>query len=120
MKQKYEFSPEELKSFKKLVRTLAHFKKLSIRFPESYMEALLQVAMKQGLGTVEYAEIMELSKDSTSRALGVIGDRPRQRDDLTYNFIEQCDDPVDSRKTHYYVTAKGNAFLKKLHQELED
>lgn len=120
MKQKIEFSPEEMKSFKKLVRVLAHFKRLSVRFPESYMEALLQVAIKQGLGTVDYAQIMDISKDNTSRSLGVIGDRPRGNAEKTYNFIEQCDDPVDSRKTHYFVTAKGSAFLKRLHQELED
>lgn len=120
MKQKIEFSPEELRSFKKLVRVLGHFKRLSVRFPESYMEALLQVALKQGLGTVDYAQIMDISKDNTSRSLGVMGSRARSNDDKTYNFIEQCDDPVDSRKTHYFVTPKGGAFLRKLHQELED
>lgn len=119
MKQKIEFSSEELASFRKLARVLSHFTKLQDRFPASYMEALLQVAVKQGLGTVEYSQRLELGKDSTSRALGVLGDRPRARDDKTYNFLEQCDDPVDSRRTHYFITPKGGQLLRKLHQELE-
>jgi hypothetical protein len=119
VKQKITFSPEELKSFKAMIRALAQFKQLSERFPVSYMETLLQVAVKQGLGTTEYAERVSIGKDSTSRTLGVLGERPRARDEKVYGFLEQCDDPIDSRKTHYFVTSKGAQLLKKIHQELE-
>lgn len=118
MKQKYEYTPEEMASFKKLLRAFEHFKKLSPSMPLSYMEGMLHVALKQGLGTVEYAQRMEYNKDNTSRILGVMGARPRRTED-PYHLLEQCNDPVDSRKTHYYVTTKGNQLLKKLHQELE-
>lgn len=118
MKQKYEFTPGEIVSFKKLLKALEHFKKLTPSLPLSHMESFLHVALKQGLGTVEYAQRMEYNKDNASRILGVIGERPRKTE-TPYGLIEQCDDPVDSRKTHYYVTGKGNQLLKKLYQELE-
>jgi DNA-binding MarR family transcriptional regulator len=118
VKQKHEFTPEEMRSFKKLLRALEYFKKLSVAFPESYMEGFLHVALKQGLGTGEYSQRLEMNKDSTSRILGIIGDRPR-RTEKSYALVEQCDDPLDSRKTHYFVTAKGAQILKKIHMELE-
>lgn len=118
MKQKYEFTAQELASFKKMLRAIEVFKKLSPSLPLSHMEGFLQVAIKQGLGTVEYAQRLEYNKDNTSRILGVMGERPRKLEE-PYRLIEQCDDPVDSRKTHYYVTAKGNQVLKKVVQELE-
>lgn len=118
MKPKYEFSDEEMRELRKFMRTLAHFKKLSDAFPQSYMEALLQVALKQGLGTVDYAERLDTHKSNCSRLLGILGERPR-RSDEHYSLIEQLDDPKDARKTHYFLTAKGYQLLKKVLQEQE-
>lgn len=116
MKNKYEFSAEEIAGLKKLMRTLAHFKKLDQAFPQSYMEALLHIALKPGLGTVDYAERLETSKSNASRILGIIGERPR-RSDEHHDLIEQEDDPSDARKTHYFLTAKGYTVLKRILEE---
>lgn len=116
MKNKYEFSPEEAAEMQRFLRSLAHFKKLSAAFPQSYMEALLKIALKPGLGTGEYAERIDTSSPNCSRILGILGDRPR-RSNEHYSLIEQQDDPIDARKTHYYLTAKGYNVIKKILQE---
>ena len=116
MKNKFEFTLEEVAGMKKFMRTIAHFKKLSDSFPQSYMEALLHIALKPGLGTSDYAERLETSKSNCSRILGIIGERPR-RSDEHYDLIEQVDDPADARKTHYYLTPKGYSVMKKVLEE---
>lgn len=116
MKNKFEFTPEEVAGLKKFMRTLAHFKKLDQAFPQSYMEALLHIALKPGLGTSDYAERLETSKSNASRILGIIGERPR-RSDEHHDLIEQEDDPSDARKTHYYLTPKGFKVLKQVLEE---
>ncbi len=116
MKNKFEFSPEEVAGLKKFMRTIAHFKKLEQSFPQSYMEALLHIALKPGLGTSDYAERIETSKSNASRILGILGERPR-RSDEHHDLIEQEDDPRDARKTHYFLTAKGYSILKKILEE---
>jgi DNA-binding MarR family transcriptional regulator len=116
VKNKFEFSPEEVAGLKKFMRTIAHFKKLEQSFPQSYMEALLHIALKPGLGTSDYAERIETSKSNASRILGILGERPR-RSDEHHDLIEQEDDPRDARKTHYFLTAKGYSILKKILEE---
>jgi DNA-binding MarR family transcriptional regulator len=118
LKPKYEYTTEERALFKKLQRTARVLKKINQQFPVSFLDGLLEIALKQGLGSTEYAERLETSKGNGSRILGTLGDRPR-RTEVTYEFITQEDDPLDSRKTHYFITAKGNALLKQLARELE-
>jgi DNA-binding MarR family transcriptional regulator len=118
VKSKFDYSDEEREQFKKLQRALRVVKRVSKQFPISYLEGFLEIALKQGLGTSEYAERLEESKGNGSRLLGTLGDRSR-RTEIALNWIEQVDDPQDSRKTHYYISPKGNAVLKQIVREME-
>ena len=118
MKAKYDYTPEEREQFKRLQRTVRVLKKINQQFPVSFLDGLLEIALKQGLGSTEYAERLDTSKGNGSRILGTLGDRPR-RTEVVYEFITQEDDPLDSRKTHYFITTKGNALLKQLAREME-
>jgi DNA-binding MarR family transcriptional regulator len=118
VKPKYDYTPEERELFKKLQRAIRVLKTKNQQFPVSFLDGLLEIALKQGLGSTEYAERLKTSKGNGSRILGTLGDRPR-RTEVVYNFITQYDDPTDSRKTHYYITAEGNAILKDLAREME-
>ena len=118
MKAKIEYTDEERRQFIRLQRALRVVKQVSKQFPISYLEGFLEIALKQGLGTSEYSERLEESKGNASRLLGTLGDRSR-RSEMSLNWIDQLDDPQDSRKTHYYISPKGNAVLKKLVREME-
>lgn len=113
MRKTYEFNAGEAKELKRFLASIRHFKDLSKGFPVSHIEALLAVALSPGQGSGDYAALMDEDKASTSRMLGVIGERPR-RTEKCYNLIEQYDDPVDSRRTQYYLTPAGYSFLRKL------
>lgn len=113
MKKSLEFSAGETKELKKFLAAVRLFKDLHKGFPVSHIEGLLAVALNPGQGSGDYATWMDEDKASTSRILGTIGERPR-RTDKCHNLIEQYDDPVDSRKTQYYLTPAGHTFLKKL------
>ena len=118
MKPKFDYTDEEREQFKRLQRALRVVKRVSKQFPISYLEGFLEIALKQGLGTSEYSERLEESKGNASRLLGTLGDRSR-RTEMSLNWIDQLDDPQDSRKTHYYISPKGNTILKQLVREME-
>lgn len=113
MKKNYEFNPKETAALNQFLSSIHVFRGLSPAFPVSYIEALLAVALKPGQGSGEYAARMDKEKADASRILGVIGERPR-RSDEAYHLISQYPDPLDSRKTQYYLTPQGYQVLKKL------
>lgn len=118
MKPKFDYTKEEREQMKRLQRALRVIKVVSKQFPISYLEGFLEIALKQGLGTSEYSERLKESKGNASRLLGTLGSRSR-RLETSLNWIDQIDDPQDSRKTHYYISPKGNAVLKQIVREME-
>lgn len=117
-KPKHELSATEINTLRKFYRVLSQFHDMSKRFPVSYMEGLLHIAFKQGLGTKELSERMGVGKDDASRILGAIGHRAR-RDADAFGLVEQETDLYDSRMTHYYLTPKGFHLLKRIAADLE-
>lgn len=118
MEPRFDFSTDEREQLKKLQRVLRIIKQYSKQFPISYLEGFLEIALKQGLGSTEYAERLDETKGNGSRILGVLGKRNR-RNEQVLNWVDQIDDEHDSRKTHYFISNKGNILIKKILKEME-
>lgn len=113
MKKQTEWTKEERSAFTRVIRTLDEFEKLSDQFPVSFMKMFLEITLKEGLGPTDYAERLGKIKGPASRIINILGDHPRNTE-KTHGLIEKIDDPQDQRKTHIFLTAKGEILAKKL------
>lgn len=109
-----EWTPEERLELERLARTIEAFEEISQTFPVSFMRTFLTVALKQGLGPVDYGKRMSVVTPVVSRALAKLGMRGRTKKEKPYELIEPFDDDDDARAIHYHLTPRGKALLKKI------
>jgi DNA-binding MarR family transcriptional regulator len=87
--------------------------------PSSYIAAFLQVAMKPGEGPTDYAKYLGTIQPVMSRTLSEIGVKARERDEPLF-WVDREEDRENMRKKRFFLTAKGQALLRRILKILDE
>jgi DNA-binding MarR family transcriptional regulator len=89
------------------------FRVIGPTMPMQQAYAFLLVATEEGLGVQEYAERAGVTQPVMTRVLLALG-RHRQKGAPGYGLVHQATDTQDLRKHQTFLTAKGEALLRKI------
>jgi DNA-binding MarR family transcriptional regulator len=107
------FTPREIAIAQRQFAIMNVFSTIGPPLSLHYVRAFLAVAAMPGLGTSEYARLLELDQAVTSRILLEIGKKTR-KGDPGRDLVEAENDEVDLRKKHYYLTHKGREVFDRI------
>ena len=106
----HDTDKDALNSF---MSALEAFAELRQTMPLQYVRAFLLVALDEGRGVGDYAELAGVSTSVMSRHLLDIGDRNRHME-AGFGLVTQRSDPLELRKHQAMLTAKGKALAHKV------
>lgn len=117
-----EFKPtlseEDKAAARALFLALKPFRDIRSTMPLQYVITFLLVAMEEGKGVTEYAEIAAVPATVMTRHLLDIGDRNRSRED-GFGLVTQERGRNDLRRRHTRVTTRGKALMNEIKQALK-
>ena len=103
----------QLQQVRGLLRACDLFLDLNGRLPLRCVQGFLAVAKRPGQSVGDYARMCRLSPSTMSRNLLAIGDRNRWME-KGYGLVRDRKNPNNKREREYYLTAEGEALLRKI------
>jgi DNA-binding MarR family transcriptional regulator len=97
----------------KLLTVLNEFRKIRPTMPSQYIYTFVLVAMNEGMGVQDYAELADVSQSVMTRNLLDLGVRNRHKEP-GFNLVLQRMDPMDMRKHQTFLTPEGKALWRRL------
>lgn len=113
-------SDRDARRLKALMNIVRLFRDVYSAMPLSYMQALLAVAARPGLGVSDYCHDLDTIEPNVSRMLLHLGskERGKEQGESGFQLIESAPDPANLRRKRTYLTPKGNALVKSIYKEL--
>jgi DNA-binding MarR family transcriptional regulator len=106
-------SDDEKVIIKKALAFLAEFRKIRKTMPLQHAYSLLLVALEEGLGVQEYAQLADVAQSVMTRNLLDLGSRNRKREP-GYGLVDQRMNPMNMREHQTFLTPDGRALVKRL------
>lgn len=103
----------DLRAITDTVALFDAFREIRHDMPLQHAYTFMLVALKEGLGVIEYAEQAGVAQTVMTRHLLDIGSQNRKREP-GYGLVMQRSDPLDLRKHQTYLTPKGRALLNRV------
>lgn len=117
MPAKKQLGENETNAARSLLGAIEPFRALRGTMPLQYVHAFLLVAMEEGLSVSEYAKRAGVSLSVMSRHLLDIGERDRYMEE-GFGLVTARRNPMELRKSEYFLTPKGKALLHQITREL--
>lgn len=103
----------DYRAIRRALLILDVFRRIDPKMPLGYAVMLLQVALRPGEGPTEYAKRMGVSQPGASRVLLELADHAREKDH-GLGLLDKAQDPVNLRRTRYFLTPLGHRLLDEL------
>ena len=92
---------------------LKEFRTVRPTMPLQHAFTFMLVALNEGEGVQEYAELADVSQSVMTRNLLDLGERNRRREP-GYGLVMQRMDPLDMRRHQTFLTPEGKALLRRI------
>jgi DNA-binding MarR family transcriptional regulator len=108
---------EERRHLGRALGALGPFRALRATMPLQYVTTFLLVALNEGRGVTEYAEMAGVSQSVMSRHLLDIGERDRYME-KGFGLITYRPNPFELRKHEVFLTDKGRALAHEIVRQM--
>ena len=98
---------------KRVMGFMDEMRKVRPTMPLQHAYTFMLVALNEGQGVQEYAELADVSQSVMTRNLLDLGERNRRREP-GYGLVMQRMDPMDMRRHQTFLTPEGKALLRRI------
>jgi DNA-binding MarR family transcriptional regulator len=115
---KHPASDSERAAAQRILALFNEFRKVRPTMPLQHAYTFVLVAMNEGLGVQDYAELADVAQSVMTRNLLDLGERNRRREP-GYGLLTQRMDPLDMRRHQTMLTPEGRALWRRIMHMIE-